>query len=48
MPNKLQSAAHEWDENAVSAVKRYRFAPATDYGRPVPFETKVEVNFRLY
>lgn len=36
------------DENAVDAVKQYRFKPATENGKPVPMAVNVEVNFRLY
>jgi outer membrane biosynthesis protein TonB len=36
------------DENAVDAVRRYRFEPSTFQGKPVPVEIDVEVNFRLY
>lgn len=36
------------DENAVSAVKRYRFRPAMTKDGPVPVAISVEVSFRLY
>lgn len=36
------------DDNAVDAVRRYRFEPSTFQGKPVPVEIDVEVNFRLY
>ena len=36
------------DENALDAVRRYRFEPSTFQGSPVPVEINVEVNFRLY
>jgi TonB family protein len=36
------------DEEAVKAVKRWRFQPATKDGEPVPVMINVEVNFRLY
>jgi TonB family protein len=35
------------DANAVSAVKRWRFAPATKAGQTVAVAAKIEVNFRL-
>jgi TonB family protein len=36
------------DEEAIKAVKRWRFQPATKDGQPVPVMINVEVNFRLY
>ncbi|HKD81846.1 MAG TPA: energy transducer TonB [Candidatus Angelobacter sp.] len=36
------------DENAVEAVKLWRFNPATRNGEPVPVEMKIEVSFNLY
>jgi TonB family protein len=46
---KLQAAAaSDLDENAVEAVKQYRFDPALLKGKPVPVETTVEVNYRIY
>jgi TonB family protein len=36
------------DEEAVKAVKRWRFEPAKREGQPVPVMINVEVNFRLY
>ncbi len=36
------------DEEAVKAVKQWRFEPATQNGQPVPVMINVEVNFRLY
>jgi len=35
------------DENAVTAVSRWRFEPGTKAGQPVPVVTNIEVNFRL-
>jgi len=35
------------DERAVESVKRWRFRPATQNGRPVASSAIVEVNFRL-
>jgi TonB family protein len=35
-------------ENAIDAVRRYRFKPAMKDGVPVPVEVHLEVNFRLY
>ena len=36
------------DEQAIAAVRQWRFEPATKGGVAVPFETTFEVNFRLY
>jgi len=36
------------DEEAVEAVKRWRFEPARQDGTPVPVKINIEVNFRLY
>lgn len=36
------------DEQAVSAVQRWKFDPARQHGDPVPVQINVEVNFRLY
>lgn len=35
------------DERAVEAVKKWRFRPAFDHGKPVTMNTTVEVPFRL-
>ena len=36
------------DENAVSAVKQYRFKPAMESGKPVTVEVNVEVDFQIF
>jgi periplasmic protein TonB len=36
------------DEEAIKAVKQYKFKPAMFQGHPVPVEISVEVNFRIY
>jgi TonB family protein len=36
------------DKKAVEAVRQYKFTPAMLYGKPVPVEVHIEVNFRLY
>lgn len=33
------------DENAIMAIRQYRFRPSTLHGNPVPVSVKVEVNF---
>jgi len=39
---------HGFDENALKAVAKYKFKPATLRGMPVPKDITVMVNFRLY
>lgn len=36
------------DEKAIEAVRKWRFAPGTKDGTPVPVQVNIEVNFRLY
>lgn len=36
------------DEQALIAVKQYRFKPAIEGGKPVPVELNVEVNFQIF
>jgi TonB family protein len=45
---KLRPIALGLDENAVKAVKEYRFEPAEFQGKPVPVETTVEISYRIY
>jgi TonB family protein len=45
---KLRPIALGLDANAVKAVKEYRFEPAEFQGKPVPVETTVEIDFRIY
>jgi protein TonB len=45
---KYKQIALGLDDNAVAAVKQYRFQPAQFQGKPVPVETKVEGNFRIW
>jgi protein TonB len=35
------------DEAAIEAVRKYRFKPALENGRPVPVEMNVEVDFHI-
>jgi TonB family protein len=35
------------DQNAVEAVKQWRFSPATTDGKPVSVSANIEVNFKL-
>jgi protein TonB len=48
LDKKFQAAAVDLDENAVKAVKQYRFDPALLKGKPVSVETTVEVSYRIY
>ena len=36
------------DQNAVDAVRQWKFTPATKDGEPVPVQIEVSVGFRLY
>jgi TonB family protein len=45
---KLRPIALGMDENAVKSVKEYRFEPAEYQGKPVPVETSVEIDYRIY
>jgi TonB family protein len=36
------------DEKALEAVRKYRFKPAMEHGKPVPVEINVDVNFRIF
>jgi len=48
LPLRLLAAAG-WglDQNALEAVRKYKFKPATLEGEPVPFLMDIEVNFRM-
>jgi TonB family protein len=51
LPQKIRvqrSLGMGLDEEAVKAVKQWRFQPATKDGQPVPVMINVQVNFRLY
>ena len=38
----------ELDQDAINAVKRWKFKPATDVdGKPVAMRTPVEIDFRV-
>jgi periplasmic protein TonB len=36
------------DQKAIDAVKRWKFKPAMQDGKPVPVQMAVEVDFHLY
>jgi len=44
----LRPAGLGLDEQAISAVQKYRFNPATENGGPVRVELNVEVNFQVF
>jgi TonB family protein len=46
-PQIACSSAPDLNDNAIAAVKQWKFAPATKDGKPVPIEIVVEVSFRL-
>ena len=41
------SLDRELDENAVNALKKYRFRPATINGKAVPYDISIETRFSL-
>jgi len=41
------STAPDLNDNAIAAVKQWKFAPATKDGTPVPVEIVVQVSFKL-
>jgi protein TonB len=45
---KYKQIALGLDDNAVAAVKQYRFQPGQFQGKPVPVEIEVKVNYRIY
>lgn len=44
----LNSLEKDLDKNAARAVKRWKFHPAMQNGQPVPAETNISVDFRIY
>jgi TonB family protein len=44
----VRSLGPQFDESAVTAVKQYRFKPATRFGKPVAVAVSLEVNFQLF
>jgi TonB family protein len=43
-----QSAGSALDDEAMAAVKQYKFAPATLHGNPVPVYVDIRVDFKRY
>jgi TonB family protein len=46
--NIVKSLAPDFDQNAVQAVRQYKFKPAIYKGKPVPVALKIEVNFKRF
>jgi TonB family protein len=44
----LKGLNPELDDKAVQAVRKYKFKPATEDGRPVVVEMNVQVNFKIF
>ena len=44
----VRSADKSLDLKAIEALRRYRFAPATHNGQPVPVSIDIQVRFRLH
>jgi TonB family protein len=44
----LRGVGNGLDEKAVESVKKYRFRPAREGGKPVPVELNIEVNFQIF
>ena len=47
-PRVVRSLGMGLDEKAIEAIKQYRFKPAMEFGKPVPVQYSVEVDFHLY
>ena len=43
----INSGGSEFDGSAIKAVEQYRFAPATENGKPVPVEAQIVVRFNV-
>ena len=43
-----KSSDRRLDQKAIECVQRWRFDPAMEDGKPVPFTTHIELTFRVY
>jgi TonB family protein len=43
----VQSLGYGLDENAVATVKKYRFKPALEAGKPVPVELNIQMKYEM-
>lgn len=44
----IRPLGHGLDEQAVKAVRKWRFTPGARAGEPVPVELEAEASFRIY
>jgi TonB family protein len=44
----VKRLGHGLDEQAIAAVRQYRFKPSMHQGKPVPVEVTIQVNFHIY
>ncbi len=44
----VRSLSADFDQEAVSAVEKYRFAPAMRHSKAVPVALKIEVNYQRF
>ena len=44
----VKSLEPSLDANAIEAVKKWKFAPATKDGRPVAVEMRLQVDYKLW
>ena len=48
LPAKQRKIALQMDENALEAVRHYRFTPGKIQGKPVPVDLTVVISFRVF
>ena len=46
-PRVIQSLSPDFDEEALAAIKEWRFKPAMKDGQPVPIWIVIEVSFKM-
>ena len=44
----LRSFSKDFDQKAIEAVEKYRFAPGERFGKPVPVSLNIEVHFQRF